>query len=306
MKAPLALTLVLFSFALIAQPPGMLRVNNNLFADETEITIADWYAFMYSVSNPDNDAAVMDDLDGTDFPFISMMPDTTLMHSYFRFVFRNASRGINHEYEGPNYSIKDVYSYRSKSGAWFVVEKGISVPEEMWNFPITGISFEQAKAYVTWRNAKLNRDKKQKGKWLVRLPSASEWESITRSAYELSVSKAKDQKIKDDLKLVYEGNGRNSKGCLLLNILNDNPCENDKKYMTKARGGIFPANAFFPNQHGLYCMQGNVSEMTSEQGTAVGGNFQLTAADARFNSKQEYKKPEVWLGFRCVAEKKKP
>ena len=91
-----------------------------------------------------------------------------------------------------------------------------------------------------------------------------------------------------------------------MNIVNDNPCENDKKYMVKAKGGIFPADAFFPNQYGLFCMQGNVSEMTSDQGIAVGGNYQLTAADARFNSKQEYKKAEVWLGFRCVAEKKKP
>jgi formylglycine-generating enzyme required for sulfatase activity len=76
--------------------------------------------------------------------------------------------------------------------------------------------------------------------------------------------------------------------------------------MVKAKGGIFPADAFFPNQYGLYCMQGNVSEITADLGVSIGGNYLLTASDARFNSKQEYKKPEAWLGFRCVAEKKKP
>ena len=304
MKATLISCLLLFSTYLLAQPPAMLAVNNNLFADETEITIGDWYVFMYSVVNEDVDYG-NNDFAGSDFPSISMMPDTSEMNPYFLFVFRNASRGINTAYEGPNYKKKEIYSYRSKSGAWFVVPKEIPIHEDIWGFPVTGINFEQANAYVMWRNAKLQSDKKEKGKWLVRLPSVTEWESMARSAYELSVSKAKDQALKNDLKQVYEGNGRNSKGCLLMNIINDNPCENDKKYMTKARGGIFPAYSFFPNQYGLYCMQGNVSEMTSEQGVAIGGNYQLTAADARFNSKQEYKKPEVWLGFRCVAEMKK-
>jgi formylglycine-generating enzyme required for sulfatase activity len=305
MKTLLILTLFLFSFSLVGQPPAMLAVNNNLFADETEITIGDWYVFMYSVANEDIDYS-NNDFSGSNFPSISMMPDTSLLNPYFLFVFRNASRGINNEYEGPDYKRKDIYSYRSKSGAAFVVPKEISIPEDVWGFPIAGISFDQAKAYVMWRNAKLQSDKKEKGKWLVRLPSAAEWENIARSAYEMAVSKVKEPSLKADLKQVYEGNGRNLKGCLLMNIVNDNPCENDKKYMVKAKGGIFPADSFFPNQYGLYCMQGNVSEMTSEQGVAIGGNFQLTAAEARFNSKQEYKKPEVWLGFRCVAEKKKP
>lgn len=297
MKALIASCLFLISTALTAQPPGMQAVNNNLFADESEITVGDWYVFMYSVANEFNDYE-------SDFPSIDLMPDTTLLNPYFRFVFRNANRGINSEYEGPNYKEKIIYSTRTTGGK-FVVPKEVLIPEDVFGFPITGISLGQAKAYVMWRNAKLNADKKTKGKWVVRLPSSAEWESIARSAYEASVNKAKDQALKNDLKNVYEGNGRNSKGCLLMNIVNDNPCENDKKYMSKAKGGIFPAYAFFANQYGLYCMQGNVSEMTSEEGVAVGGNYTLTAQDARFNSKQEYKKPEMWLGFRCVAEKKK-
>jgi formylglycine-generating enzyme required for sulfatase activity len=289
----------------IAQPPGMVAVNNNLFADETEITIRDWYVFMYSAVNEENDYG-LNNFSGSDFHSISLMPDTSAMDPYFKFLFRNASRGINSEYEGPNYVRKDIGSYRSKSSAWFVVEKGTRLPEEVWEYPISGLSFDQVNAYLMWRNAKLHGDKKEKGKWLIRLPTASEWEGIARSAYELSVAKTKDPLLKNDLKQVYDGNGRNSKGCLLMAIMNDNPCENDKKYAAKARGGIFPATSFFANQHGLYCMQGNVSEMTSSNGIAVGGNYSLTAADAHFNSKQEFKKAEVWLGFRCVAERKKP
>src|SRR5947207_2893796 len=129
MKALITSCLLLLSIFLGAQPPAMLAVNDNLYADETEITIADWYVFMYSSVHEDNDYG-LNDFDGSDFPSISMMPDTALLNPYFLFVFRNASRGINNEYEGPNYKEKAIYSYRSKSGANFVVPKENSIPED--------------------------------------------------------------------------------------------------------------------------------------------------------------------------------
>src|SRR5205823_6070787 len=114
---------LLVSISSIGQPPEMLAVNNNLFADDTEITIKDWYVFMWSVSNEDNDYG-LNDFSGSDFPSISIMPDTTSMDSYFKFIFRNAARGVNSDYEGPNYIKKDITSFRSMSAAWFVVTKG--------------------------------------------------------------------------------------------------------------------------------------------------------------------------------------
>src|SRR5258708_12733302 len=113
------------------------------------------------------------------------------------------------------------------------------------------------------RNAKLHTDKKEKGKWLIRLPSANEWESIARSAYELSLTKTKDPVFEADLKQVYEETGRNSKGCLLMAIINDNPCENDKRYSVKAKGGIFPVHPFFPNPYVLNSIQENIPQIPS-------------------------------------------
>jgi Uncharacterized conserved protein len=277
----------------------MVAANNNLFIDDTEITVSDWYVFMYSVVNEAPDYGDADPVS------IDLMPDTTVLHPFILQVFRNASRGINNEYEGPNYNEKEIYSYRIASYSRFVVPKNVTVPKEVWDYPITGISFEQAKSYVLWRNAQLQSMKKEKDKWTIRLATPAEWESIARGAYEASLAKAKDANVRADLTKVYEGNGRNSKGCLLLAVINDNPCESDKKYMVKSQGGLFPSTAFFANQFGAYCMQGNVSEMTSEKGIGMGGNYSLKVEQARFNSKQEYKKPESWLGFRCIAEKRK-
>src|SRR6266516_359091 len=124
MKKILLAFALFISFSSIAQPPMMQAVNSNLFADETEVTIRDWYVFMYSVVNED-------DFNSSDFSSISMMPDTSSMDSYFKFVFRNASRGINSEYEGSGYTKKNITSYRSKSAAWFVVPKGTFVAEDV-------------------------------------------------------------------------------------------------------------------------------------------------------------------------------
>jgi len=86
-------------------------------------------------------------------------------------------------------------------------------------------------------------------------------------------------------------------------IINDNPCENDKRYAVKAKGGIFPVHSFFANQYGLYCMQGNISEMTSEQGVAIGGNYLLPATEAHFNSKQNTQNLKCgWFSLCCRKE----
>ncbi len=104
--------------------------------------------------------------------------------------------------------------------------------------------------------------------------------------------------------MILKKDGRNNKGCLLLAIRNDNPCETDKEYAAKfSRGGLFPTTAFYPNTFGLYTLQGNTSEMTSTAGVAAGGNFTLGIDQAQFNSTQNFSRPEFWLGFRCVAEK---
>lgn len=170
---------------------------------------------------------------------------------------------------------------------------------DLWNYPITGISFAQANTYINWRNSIIRAVGQ---KWSCRFPSLAEWEKIAELSYEHAVKVYAGNA--QEYENIYKKTGRNSKGCLLINILNENPCENDKKYAAQdARDGIFPTTSFFPNVYGIFTLQGNVSEMTSVKGVAAGGNYSLPMDQAHFDSKQNYSKPEIWLGFRCVAQK---
>jgi formylglycine-generating enzyme required for sulfatase activity len=168
------------------------------------------------------------------------------------------------------------------------------------DYPITGISYKQVLAYIAWRNTIID---KTDNALICRLPSPSEWEMIARLSFEKLVKAYKSQE--QEYKQIYIETGRNLHGCLLINIRNDKPCENDKNYADReSLEGLFKTNSFYENGLGLLTLQGNVSEMTSEKGVSVGGNYNLPMEQARFDSKQLYSKPESWLGFRCVAQRK--
>jgi hypothetical protein len=52
-------------------------------------------------------------------------------------------------------------------------------------------------------------------------------------------------------------------------------------------------------------IQGNVAEMTSQKGIAKGGSYFHYAKESYSTVNNNYTKPELWLGFRCVAVRKK-
>ncbi|MEX0968721.1 MAG: SUMF1/EgtB/PvdO family nonheme iron enzyme [Bacteroidia bacterium] len=117
------------------------------------------------------------------------------------------------------------------------------------NYPVVGVSWKQANAFNAWRTAYLNSYYEGGGEPIVnpfRLPTEAEWEYAARGNRELSQ---------------YPWGGpyvRNSKGCFLANFkpLRGNYIED---------GGLYPVKvlSYFPNDYGLYCMAGNVSEWTS-------------------------------------------
>ncbi|UYZ64723.1 formylglycine-generating enzyme family protein [Hymenobacter weizhouensis] len=56
-----------------------------------------------------------------------------------------------------------------------------------------------------------------------------------------------------------------------------------------------------PNGLGVLHVIGNVAEMTATPGLAKGGSFKTSVQGLTLRSRQPYQGPQNWLGFRCVA-----
>ena len=61
-----------------------------------------------------------------------------------------------------------------------------------------------------------------------------------------------------------------------------------------------PAGAGLPNGYGLYNAVGNAAEMIEEKGMCKGGSYAHQLEESRITGRLTYEKPASWLGFRCV------
>ncbi|MCB0659507.1 MAG: SUMF1/EgtB/PvdO family nonheme iron enzyme [Saprospiraceae bacterium] len=115
------------------------------------------------------------------------------------------------------------------------------------DYPVVGVNWKQSTAFCNWRTKLWNMYKADEPNTEeFRLPSEAEWEYAARGGHDLSP---------------YPWGGpymRNSKGCLLANFKpgRGNYPEDGGMHTVKA-------DAYFPNDYGLYCMAGNVAEWTS-------------------------------------------
>jgi formylglycine-generating enzyme len=140
------------------------------------------------------------------------------------------------------------------------------------NYPVVGVSWKQASAFCEWRTNFLNaylESKKRVTESDFRLPTESEWEYAARGGRSQAP---------------YPWGGyylRNKKGCLLANFKpgRGNYPEDGGFYTVRA-------DAYWPNDFGLYNMAGNVSEWTSSLYYEGAYNFQHDMnPDIRWNAK---------------------
>jgi gliding motility-associated lipoprotein GldK len=117
------------------------------------------------------------------------------------------------------------------------------------DYPVVGVTWKQARAFGIWRTELLNAYLKEIGGGVVqdfRLPTESEWEYAARGGLDLAP---------------YPWGGpyiRNTRGCFLANF---KPMRGN--YVDDGGFHTVPVNSYSPNDYGLYCMSGNVSEWTS-------------------------------------------
>ncbi|MEO8942983.1 MAG: SUMF1/EgtB/PvdO family nonheme iron enzyme [Ginsengibacter sp.] len=139
------------------------------------------------------------------------------------------------------------------------------------NYPVVGVNWKQATAFCEWRTQYLNSylaGKKRSAETNFHLPTEAQWEYAARGGRSQSPFPWGGPYL------------RNRKGCLLANFKpgRGNYPEDGGFYTVRA-------DAYWPNDFGLYCMAGNVSEWTSSLYYEGGYNFQHDMnPDIRWNA----------------------
>lgn len=206
------------------------------------------------------------------------------------------------------------------------------------DFPVVGISYEQAIAFCEWRSKMVNvfiyiRDSKQKFKttesWDTimhppefvhyRLPTREEWEYAAAAGldpefYPYGYTQLTDRKkLPVSNTVEYYPLFSNSSGY-------DRARESDD--FRSMDSNTYPGSVYFgqPNSYSIWNLLANVSELTAD--TLIKGyNYKTTREgvymgnDSSFVRRREeidgrayyrnsfvYKGPQCWLGFRCVCD----
>jgi len=139
------------------------------------------------------------------------------------------------------------------------------------NYPVVGITWKKAVAFCHWRSHRLNSFLEKTKKAVesdYRLPTEAEWEYAARGGRTQSMFPWGNYYL------------RNKKGCLLANFKpgRGNYAEDGGFYTVRA-------DAYWPNDFGLYNMAGNVSEWTSSYFYEGAYNFQHDMnPDIRYNA----------------------
>ena len=226
-------------------PPGTVKINDTLFADETEVSNLSWLEFEYWTCTK---------YGKNSSEYKAVVPDTL--------VWRN-KESFNEPYVHNYYRHK---AYR--------------------NFPVVGITYEQAIAFCKWRTERVKEfysiAYKKSLKIEYKLPSKEEWEFISN----LGTG-------------IFNNKGKNEKGLSTLNCIRedlDTITINESKFSDVTA----PVYSYWKNYFGLYNMIGNVAEMIDQKNICKGGSWKHHLNECRVGKDIQYTKPEAWLGFRCV------
>ncbi len=273
-------------------PPNCVRLSDSLAIDKTEIANIHWLEYLYYLKR-----------DSSDNDFKSAQLDSSAF---------------------PNYG-----SSPSK------ISNYLHSPEFRY-YPVTGVTYEQAVSYCKWRSAIVNdllNESDFQIQYRYRLPTEKEWEFSASGGLDLKTypfgieeylirptllekSKKYYSHIKDTMSITLKqfkniyNDFKKRKQEAVFNVLHKFPL--GIKYGTNGPIPIYEKSnktesastnrQLKSNKFGATDMVGNVSEMVAEKGIAKGGSWAHALENSQIIQRQYYKKPEAWLGFRCICE----
>ena len=194
----------------------------------------------------------------TDIPVSDELPMISKDTAYFdeegRIVRETVSRRLTGDYDFLNTYIVNVYpdttawindfdnAYNEPYTRMYFSHAGYN------DYPVVGVSWEQANAFANWRTDYLRRSLGKEGVMIepYRLPTEAEWEFAARAGNSESQDPWSETIPMDE------------RGCFYANF---KPMEGD--YIRDGHLITSPVGTFNANDFGLYDMAGNVSEWTS-------------------------------------------
>ena len=214
----------------------------------------------------------------TDVPIISK--DTAYVNDEGTIVRETITRGLTGDYDFVNTYIVNVYP---DTTAWINdFENAYNEPYVRLYFshggyneyPVVGVSWEQASAFANWRTDYLRRAIGREGVYVepYRLPTEAEWEYAARAGVNENM-----YPWEGDLPLTED------KGCFYANFK-----PNEGNYIKDGQLITSQVGTYSPNDFGLYDMAGTVSEWTSTAYTeSVGKLTSDLNPEYRYNAAKE-------------------
>ncbi len=189
----------------------------------------------------------------TDVPLISK--DTAYVNEEGIIVRETITRGLTGEYDFLNTYIVNIYpdttawvndfenSYNEPYVRMYFAHGGYN------DYPVVGVSWEQANAFASWRTSYLRKALGRDGIYVepYRLPTEAEWEFAARAGIDENMYPWEGELTMSD-----------DRGCFYANF---KPQEGN--YVMDGHVITSRVGTYTPNDFGLYDMAGNVSEWTS-------------------------------------------
>lgn len=273
------------------------KVNDTLYFCINEVTIGDWLCYMY-YSDLSNFPSIheWENLSSEEKNYLfQLQPDSSLFPTQ---AFMN-SLDDKHIFKKcdtcaiiKKYQLEMDFRIPVKADSILNRESKDRLYATL-SLPVAGISYEQAIAFCAWRvkldSLRFGRDCN------FRLPTPDEFDLINPfqdSTITFRHTQYATFNYKNAIYPVQKGWQEVFKSCGKGPISSYVFCNHIKVKHQLVSSFFFHA-------------KGNVAEMTSVKGVAKGGSYAHYASESFAGIKNYYEKPELWLGFRCVIEKRK-
>ncbi|MEK6479821.1 SUMF1/EgtB/PvdO family nonheme iron enzyme [Catalinimonas sp. 4WD22] len=167
------------------------------------------------------------------------------------------------------------------------------------DFPVLGISYPAAQAYCKWLSEKASKEVSGQYNIQFRLPTEAEWIRAARGETQNEYAWGSP----------YLRDGKGYFYCNFKRISAEQVTYNVEKNVYEIvpppsdyeeHGLPDKVNAYDANEFGLHNMCGNVAEMVSLEGIALGGSWNDTGYDVRIESVSQYEGTSPYVGFRPV------